>query len=253
MAKCLWAALQGKTVDVLVMEGTHLGMDKSDGMDEYELEEEIVRLVKPAAGLVLASFSPQHVDRLVAFIRAAIRTQRVFVADVYTAYVLHLIALDTIPKPRREDGILVFYPSRLASSLKRRRLDKIHDMFLASQVTPAEILKAPTRHLMLFRPSMIEDDFGGRVPERVRCLFSRWEGYLNQPDWVAARAKIEAAGGDVTLVHTSGHIFVQDMAEFIHNVNPQCLVPIHTRAPGAFQGIFASVRVLSDGEPLEVT
>ena len=124
MAQRLWDALQGKTVDVLVMEGTHLGMRESDSPNEFELEEEIFRHVRARAGLVLASFSPQHLDRLVAFIRVAIRTHRVFVADVYTPYVMHLIALDSIPKPRREDGILVFYPSRLAASLKRRRLDK---------------------------------------------------------------------------------------------------------------------------------
>jgi len=51
-----------------------------------------------------------------------------------------------------EDGIPVFYPSRLAESLKRRRLDKIHDMFLDSQITLAEILQAPRCHIMLFRP-----------------------------------------------------------------------------------------------------
>ena len=88
MAEGLWSALQEKTVDVLVMEGTHLGMGKSDGMDEFKLEEEIFRQIKPATGLVLASFSPQHVDRLVGFLRAAIRTDRIFVADVYCAYVM---------------------------------------------------------------------------------------------------------------------------------------------------------------------
>ena len=227
--------------------------DKPEGLDEFGFEEEIVRQVKPATGLVLASFSPQHVDRMVAFIRAAIQTKRVFVADVYCAYVMHLIGLKTIPRPRREDGIRVLYPNRLASSLKKRRLEKIHDMFLASQVTLAEILEAPTRHLMLFRPSMIEDDFEGRMPERVKCFFSRWEGYLDKPDWVAARAKIEAVGGDLIPVHTSGHIFAQDLSTFIRKVNPRLLVPIHTQKPEAFQGIFEPVRVLSDGEPFEVT
>ena len=168
MTKRLWAAMQEKTIDVLVMEGTHLGLGISDGQNEYELEKEIVGHIESAPGLVLASFSPQHVDRLVAFIRAAMQTKRTFVADIYCAYVIHLIALDTIPKPTREDGIPVFYPSRLAASLKRRRLHKIHNMFLDSQITLAEILETPTRHIMLFRPSMIDDDFGGRMPGQVR-------------------------------------------------------------------------------------
>jgi hypothetical protein len=59
-------------------------------MNEYELEKEIAEHVNSTDGLVLASFSPQHVDRLVGFIRAAQRTHRTFVADVYTAYILHL-------------------------------------------------------------------------------------------------------------------------------------------------------------------
>ena len=58
--------------------------------------------------------------------------------------------------------------------------------------------------------------------------------------------------GDLIPIHTSGHIFVQDIAEFVRQVNPRLLVPIHTRAPEAFQGVFAPVRVLKDGETLEV-
>lgn len=252
MARRLWAALANKTVDVLVMEGTHLGSERSDGLDEYELEEEIVRQIKPDR-LVLASFSPQHIDRLVAFIRTAIRTQRLFVADVYCAYVSHLIHLPTIPKPIREDGMAVFYPKWMTSSLKRRRLDKIHDLFLGNQITLDEILEVPQRHLMLFRPSMLESDFQGNLPTGVQCFFSRWEGYLDKPDWTETRVKIEEAGGELITVHTSGHIFPRDLATFVRRVKPRVLVPIHTQKPEAFQGICESVRVLSDGEPFEIT
>ena len=252
MARQLWAALENKTVDVLVMEGTHLGSARSEGMDEYELEEEIVRQIKPD-GLVLASFSPQHIDRLVAFIRVAKRTGRLFVADVYCAYVLYLIHLDSIPGPRREDGVAVFYPKCMTSSLKRRRLDKIHDLFLGNQITLDEILEVPQRHLMLFRPSMLESDFRGNLPTGVQCFFSRWEGYLDKSDWAETRAKIENAGGELITVHTSGHIFPRDLATFVERVKPRVLVPIHTQKPGAFQGIFESVRVLRDGEPFEIT
>lgn len=252
MANRLWTALAGKTVDVLVMEGTHLGSERSAGLDEFGLEKEIVRHIKPA-GLVMASFSPQHIDRLVAFIRAAIRTQRLFVADVYCAYVLHLIHLDSLPGPRRKDGVAVFYPKWMASSLKRRRLDKIHDLFLGNQITLDEVLNAPQRHLMLFRPSMLESDFRSNLPTGVQCFFSQWEGRLDKQDWAETRAKIEEAGGELITVHTSGHIFPRDLATFVQRVKPRVLVPIHTQKPGAFQGIFESVRVLSDGEPFDIT
>lgn len=99
---------------------------------------------------------------------------------------------------------------------------------------------------------MLESDFKGRLPDGVRCIYSRWEGYLEQPDWVATRAKIQSAGGDVLPLHTSGHIFARDLSKFIREVNPRLVVPIHTREPQAFQGIFEHVRVLSDGETFQV-
>jgi len=252
MAKRLWQALREKTVDVLVIEGTHLGEGKPEGMDEYDLEDEIVRQIRPVKGLVLASFSPQHVDRLVAFIRAAKKTKRLFVADLYCAYVLHLINLETIPYPSREKGIPVFHPKWLVASLKRRRAGKVPKMFRDSQITWDEILKTPDRYLMLFRPSMLESDFKGRLPDGVRCIYSRWEGYLDQPDWVATRARIEAAGGDLVPLHTSGHIFARDLSKFIRKVNPRLVVPIHTREPQAFQSMWENLRVLNDGERFQV-
>ena len=81
MAKTLLAAMKDKAVDVLLMEGTLLGSTRPKGLNEYELEKEIAEHVNSTTGLVLASFSPQHVDRLVGFIKAAQRTRRTFVAE----------------------------------------------------------------------------------------------------------------------------------------------------------------------------
>jgi ribonuclease J len=53
------------------LEGTLIRSSRPKGVNEYELEKEIAKHVKSTDGLVLASFSPQHVDRLVGFIRAA--------------------------------------------------------------------------------------------------------------------------------------------------------------------------------------
>ncbi len=91
MARSLVVATKDHPVDLLLIEGTLLGRDRSEGVSEYELEREITEQVAKCEGLVLASFSPQHVDRLVSFIRAAQRTHRTLVVDVYSAYVMHLI------------------------------------------------------------------------------------------------------------------------------------------------------------------
>jgi len=253
MARDLTAALKDKTVDVLLMEGTHLGQERVRGVTEYELEEEIVNHIRSAPGLVLASFSPQHIDRLVAFIRAGIRTERTFVVDVYSAFVMHLIGNGVpIPPPKATKGIRVFYPTYFESSFTTKRLDSVRELFLADRIEMSEILANPKRHLMIFRPTMLDSDFGGQLPTGARCLFSRWEGYLDQPDWQTTKKKNEEAGGDLIHIHTSGHAFVEDIQKLVKEIAPRKIAPIHTFDPEEFSRQFENVQTLADGQILEL-
>ncbi len=253
MAKTMLTALRDKTVDVLLMEGTLLGSSRPKGVNEYELEKEIAKHVSTTDGLVLASFSPMHVDRLVGFIKASQRTHRTFVADVYTAYVLHLIKRETkTPPPVAGQGIRVFYPEYFLSSYKRKRIQKIHGMFQADRITLDEILGDPAKHLMVFRASMLGSDFSGGLPPGSRCLYSRWEGYLDQPDWRTAKKQIEAGGGDLIHVHTSGHAFVEDIQKLVNEISPKKTVPMHTFDPDALRNLFDNAVTIEDGETLEV-
>ncbi len=116
MMRDLISSMKARPIDVLLMEGTHFGFDDGETQTEYELEGKIVELTKESAGLVLASFSPQHVDRLVAFIRCAIKTGRTFVADIYTAFVLHLIQREVPVPTASSDGLVrTFFPETYSS------------------------------------------------------------------------------------------------------------------------------------------
>ena len=253
MAKTLLAAMKDKTINVLLMEGTLLGSSRPKGVNEYELEKEIAKHVSSTDGLVLASFSPQHVDRLVGFIKAAQRTHRTFVADVYTAYVMHLIKSEVkIPPPTKSEGIRVFYPRYFRSSFEQKNLRKIHDMFMDDRIAVDEIQSEPAKHLMVFRASMLASDFSGTLPPNSRCLFSRWEGYLDQPDWQTTRKTIETAGGDLIHIHTSGHAFVEDLQEFVEDIAPEKTVPMHTFEPEALRSLFDNVVMIEDGDTIEV-
>ena len=178
MMKTLLSGIQHQTIDVLLMEGTHFGLGRESGVTEYELEDQLTKHIANAPGLVTASFSPQHVDRLVGFIRAAIKNDRIFVVDVYTAYVLYLVHADlpnSFPEAKKENGIRVFYPSFFESKCKKRSVKTIHEMFLENRISIDEIRKNPSRYLMVFRPSMLESDFGNELPNGTNCIYSRWE------------------------------------------------------------------------------
>lgn len=251
MHKSLIEAVQGRTIDVLLMEGTHINHPNHRGPNEYELENEIVGHIQSAPGLVFASFSPQHVDRLVGFFRAAKKTNRVFVADAYTAFVMHLIASETsLPRPESTAGLKVFFPRYFEETYEKKMLADFHTRMSPARIELEEIRSNPSQYVMLFRPSMLDSDFGGNLPKGATCLYSRWSGYLQNPDWLATTEALAAADGELIEAHTSGHIFYDDIVSFVGRVNARTVVPIHTFEPEKFAAFVPNLSLLADGETL---
>lgn len=249
MARDLIAAVGSLNIDVLLMEGTHFGADRTKGKTEYELEEEIVRLVSSAPALVLACFSPIDVDRLVTYYRSAQRTGRTFVTDAYAAFVMHLASGEAaIPKPRRDAGIRVYFNRHF----EKRGITSIQNRFAENRITLDEILTEPAKHLMVFRPSMRGLDFNGELPSQSRCLYSYWKGYLERADWIELQEHLATVEGDFIPAHASGHIYIDDIIEFVNAIGPKTVVPIHTFEPDHFHQHFPNVRVLNDGETMEI-
>lgn len=252
MGKRLIEALKDKPIDAMLMEGTHFGFPDGNLASEYELEDKITELVRTCESLALASFSPQHVDRLVAFIRAAKKTGRTFVADVYTAFILHLLQHEiSLPQPEPNGLIRVYVPQTLKLSSHRKGRAKQIERFREAEITLEEIREAPEKYLMVFRASML-DDFNRQFPERTCCLYSRWHGYLEQPEWMSTQHILANANGSLHDVHTSGHMLSADIVSFLKEVAPKTIIPVHTFEPGHFKDHFNNVTQLQDGEPCKV-
>lgn len=253
MAKRLIQAARKQGVDVLLMEGTHFSGDRKRGITEQELEDEAVAHIEQAKAIVLAMFSPMHVDRLVTFYKAARRSRRIFVVDPYAAFVIHLVSGQCrIPRPTAAAGIRVYYNRYFESSYRRRNLQKTHDMFAADRIALDEVLGQPERHVMVFRTSMSDLDFDRKVPAGAKCLYSYWDGYLKKPEWVEFIGRVKAAGGEFCECHTSGHIFAEDIVEFVRAIGAKTVVPIHTSEPAQFHEHFPDARLLRDGQPMDI-
>ena len=253
MHRTLFEAVKNRTIDALLMEGTHIGHTDHRGQDEYKLEAEIVEHTRSSPGLVLASFSPQHVDRLVAFFRASKKTNRIFIPDAYTAFVMHLIApKKVIPKPESTEGVRVFFPTFFEQSFRQKGLEEFYSLMAPARIGMEEIKSNPSRFVMLFRPSMLSSDFSNDLPAGSRCLYSRWSGYLDQPDWQPVKAALAKANGDLIEAHTSGHIFYGDIVKLVNQFKAKTVIPIHTFEPEKFRTFSRNVKLLADGEALKV-
>jgi ribonuclease J len=97
-------------VNVLLLEGTNIGSSPArPGPSEYDVEERCVKLFKATSGMVLACYSAQNIDRLVTLFRAAQRSGRTLVLDLYAATMARATGRSTIPQADW-DGVRVFVP-----------------------------------------------------------------------------------------------------------------------------------------------
>jgi ribonuclease J len=250
MFRDLVACVRKKPLDAAIVEGTQFGRGALKGSTERQLEMSVTELVRASPGLVLATFSPLDVDRLVTMYKAARKAGRVFVADAYAAFVLHQIHREiAVPRAQRKAGMRVYFNH----SFTRRKIAKLEKLFAADRIELDEILAQPKKHLMVLQGSMVRYDFGGRLPQGCHCLYSRWEGYLKKPAGVALQEKVAEAGGEFTHAHVSGHAYVADIIRFVNDVNARMVIPIHTFEPQMFGEHFPNVTRLSDGVPFELT
>lgn len=87
--------------DVLLMEGTNVraASGPTPRRTEADVEDELVETFHATDGLVAVFSSAQNLDRLVTVFRAARRSGRTLVVDLYTATVAAATGPSTVPRP----------------------------------------------------------------------------------------------------------------------------------------------------------
>lgn len=236
-------------IDVLVMEGTNLGSDKPT-LSESDLEEDFLQLFQETKGRVFVSWSAQNLDRTVTLYRAAKRTGRTLVVDLYTAEVLELLAgHGRLPQPGW-DNLKVVITSAFQRLYRRKGRGDFVDRMAAVGIGAAALAREPGRWVVMTRRSLLRDFANRGVapgPEDA-WSWSMWRGYLEQGDGLALKAWFDARGVPARHLHTSGHASPQDLLAFAQAVGATALVPVHGVAWDDGQAGFPNVRRLSDGE-----
>lgn len=235
-----------KGVDVMLMEGTHLGRESDPvAQTEQSLEDDIAQSISKTSGLVLASFSGQNIDRFVTFWRATRRTGRTFVADAYLASVLHALNRQTLPKP------LVFLPAKMKAKLIREGNASAVKPFRGRRFFPEQIAAQASTLVMLFRSSMMQEFEGLQCLENGKLIYSQWPGYIdrnrvNIKDWCASRHL------EFEVLHTSGHADTQTLVQLARAVAAERVIPIHSYAPERLSDLIPNATPIDDGVLIDV-
>jgi ribonuclease J len=237
-------------IDVLLMEGTRIGEPdarRRGHASEDEVEEEVLKTIRTASGLVLALFSPQNVDRLVSIYRATRKAGRRLVLDLYGASVAAATANAAIPQATW-DGLRVYVPQAqrvlVEKSGQFARVQKI----AANRIYRNDLAAHPERYVLLFRESMARELARTNCLDGAVAVWSMWAGYLDHPSGTRLRAFLETRHIPLVMHHASGHAPPADLLRLARAVNARSVVPIHTANPQAFAGLVERAELRKDGE-----
>jgi ribonuclease J len=231
-------------IDLLLMEGTTLGRDEAP-VSEHDVEEEACQLMQDTAGLVLACFSGQNIDRFVTFLRASMRAGRIFVIDAYMATLIDALALASLPDVTAHPSLRIFLPaSQRRAIIAQQRFDLV-DRVRRRRIYREELLAYPKRFTLMFRAGMI-DDLGAADLTGGACLYSLWPGYLER-DRIDLRDWARDRGIAFHLVHSSGHAHRGDLERMVKAIAPGRLMPVHTAHPERYEALYQPVQYTQNG------
>jgi ribonuclease J len=235
-------------VDALLLEGTNIrDAATPPGSSERDVEERSVEVFRSAEGMVLAAYSAQNIDRLVTLFRAARRSGRTFVLDLYAATISRATARDTIPQAAW-DGVRVFVPLSQRVKVKQAREFERVGWLRGRRLFPEDLAGRASELVMTFRGSMTRELDDAGCLTGAQAVWSMWHGYLEEPSGLKLRDWLAARGIPLTVLHSSGHASVADLQRFAAAVAAKRVVPIHTRQAGRYSELFANVSVHPDGE-----
>lgn len=236
-------------IDVMLLEGSTLGRTPEGRrfQRESEIEDQLVTEFSAAQGLVLTHTSSQNIDRLVSIFRAARRTKRLMVIDLYTAAILQATGNPNIPQCHWSD-IRLYVPQRQRLQIRSKGLFDLLHQHTKHRIHIEELCEQANSFALVFRPIHCQDLEKASCLTGARYIYSQWAGYWERGDFSNLGNWLKSHGIDKKSIHTSGHASPAHLEEFARVLAPRKIVPIHTFVPWQYQRVFANVELHRDGE-----
>ena len=234
-------------VDCLLMEGSMLGRNKQDYNNEREIEEKIVGILKEHKNISFLFVSSQNIDRLVSAYRACLKTDSIFVIDIYTAFILEKLKKISKNIPQFNwKNVRIKFLKYHADCLANAGYRDLLYVYIKRKIDVFEINGNKNRILMLARDNSIFPLILKKIKDvaGATIAYSMWDGYLSED----FRAFCKDKGLNIEYIHTSGHATKEDLKLFADALNPKTLIPIHTFEAEKYLILFKNVVVLKDDE-----
>jgi ribonuclease J len=248
-----------KNIDIMLMEGSSFGRTEGEYSysSEKDVEEGIYNTIYDGGNITFIFCAAQNLSRIMSAYNAAVRCNRVFVIDLYTAYILEQFKYMSNRLPQyNSQNIAVKFFSHQRQSLERAGMDEFVNRVIHSGngIKMERIAAYPSKYLMLVRANSLLTKIVDKLPdcEGIKLIWSMWGGYITGVDVFSRFCRDYGFVGKWELIHCSGHATIKDLEKVVKSVHPKHLVPIHTFHPEAYETFGMPVRYLSDGEEFDL-
>lgn len=242
-----------KNVDFLLLEGTSLGRWEKSFKNELIIENDLKKVFEIDGKSNIVYTSGQNIDRLVSIYKAATKTNKILIVDVYVATILkELSGFARIPYPSKVfDNVKVMFPYFTSKRLASQGDEKILYQFKNYKIKKEEISKNPYNYVIIVRPSMQPDLDHIAGIDGGNFIYSMWEGYKEKTVTKKFLDYFKSRGFSIFDIHTSGHADLATLQQMVEAIKPKSIVPIHTFNGEDYKRFFPSpILLLNDGETI---
>jgi len=239
------------------MEGTTLGGKHGRGFStEEEVEEEMFQKFSEQQDVSFVMAAGSNIDRLVSIYKAAKKSGKILVLDLYQIYLLDKLKefAPGLP-PHPNDGIRVLYLGHHTKQIVEKLGKQVLYNYKSRKINEEEILKRRKEIVLripLSRMSKIAESMQKEQSlVKSHFLYSMWSGYLSRDPKFFEFCEMYHL--NLKEIHTSGHAYLADLMRLAKALNPKVLLPIHTLSGDDFKDHFNNVVRLDDGQSFEIT
>jgi len=249
-----------KNIDILFMEGTMLQRSNEDFPNEQSVEDKVYETINQNNKISFMIGSSQNIDSLVSAYRACKKANRIFVIDIYTAFILEKMNLVSSSVPNMSwDNVKVikkFGGSYYQKLQENKEYFKEYTSKVFNNTVDIDDIKSnPQSYFLKIPPWHIQKVLDYIEINTSNIIYSQWLGYLKEEfsdTKTVDLFKNLQKNNNWVYAHTSGHADLPALQKFALSLKPKKLIPIHTEFKDKFAEYFENVMILEDGESFDI-
>ena len=226
--------------DILLIEGTNIFKDDLVAEQEDIIGMKAEAFMRKIQGNIFVLQSSANIDRIEQIYRACKKVDRSLIVDIFTAHII-----SNLPQGKYSE-LKIFYPLYLTRKMhETQEGTKKMNRFSRRKISKEE-LKSRRDLCILVRENMLSD-----IEHRINfsdagLIYSKWEGYKKDPKTKHFLEFFDSQKLETISLHTSGHADIQTIKEFVRELNPVKIIPVHTETPKKYQEIFGNLVSITD-------